>query len=375
MSVGRDAELPRPRRAAGSGHYTSLDIALLAGVSQSTVSRALNGSRSVGTATRQRIETIARELDYHVDLRARHLRTQQTGALTLLMFADPALGGGGLNPFFLAMIAGITEAANKRGYDLIVSLQQLSDDWHGDYLRSRKSDGLILLGYGDYQRLQRTLRELASHDTRFVRWGVVQADQPGLSVGCDNREGCRRATAHLLALGRRRIAFLGEHSSRSPEFRDRYLGYGDAVRAAGLRVDPRLCINARLNELHAGAGAVARLLATAVPFDAVVAASDQIAISAMGSLQRAGIRVPEDVAVVGFDDLPLGALSSPSLTTVRQDPMLAGERLVATLVAQIGGGRSDSVLIPPQLIVRESCGAGALSPSPDAAATRRTARR
>ena len=344
------------QQGAHNRHYTSLDIALLAGVSQSTVSRALAGSRSVGAATRQRIQSIAEALDYHVDLRARHLRTQQTGALTLLMFADPGLGDAGLNSFFLAILGGITQAANRRGLDLIVSLQQLSADWHADYLRSRKSDGLLLLGYGDYRRLERTLRQLVAQNTPFVRWGSVEPDQPGISVGCDNAAGSASVTRHLLALGRRRIAFLGETGRRSPEFRERHRGYRQALREHGLRADSALQVDADLNALHAGAQAVEQLLESGTRFDAIVAASDQIAISAIGRLARAGLRVPDDVAVVGFDDLPLSALSTPALTTVRQDPLLAGEQLVAALVEQIHGGKPDSVLLPPRLVLRESCG-------------------
>jgi DNA-binding LacI/PurR family transcriptional regulator len=350
----RHTRLARP--ASGSAHYTSLDIALLAGVSQSTVSRALSGNRSVGAATRQRIQSIADALGYHVDLRARHLRTQQTGALTLLMFADAGLGGIGLNAFFLSMIGGITQAASRRGFDLIVSLQQLSEDWHADYQRSRKSDGLILLGYGDYRRMEQTLRQLVAQRTRFVRWGIVQPGQPGLSVGCDNAAGSASVTRHLLDLGRRQIAFLGDRSANSPEFRQRYLGYREALKQADRPLDPLLRVDAGLNSLHAGSEAVERLLARGAHFDAIVAASDQIAISAISRLHRAGVRVPEDVAVVGFDDLPLSALSTPALTTVRQDPVLAGEQLIDALVASIEGRPAESVLLTPELVVRESCG-------------------
>lgn len=356
----------RPHLPAAGTHYTSLDIALLAGVSQSTVSRALNGSRSIGAATRQRITAIAESLDYHVDLRARHLRTRKTGALTLLMFAGP--DGSELNPFFLAMLGGITQAANRRGFDLIVSLQQLSADWHADYLGSRKSDGLILLGYGDFRRFEQTLQQLVAQQTRFVRWGSVQPGQAGLSVGCDNAAGAAAATRHLIAQGRRRIAFVGDRSAGSPEFRERHRGYREALREAGLAADPQLQVEAALLDLHAGAEAVARLLARGARFDAIVAASDQIAISAMNGLHRTGLRVPQEVAVVGFDDIPLSALTTPALTTVRQDPSLAGEHLVDLLTAAIDGRAAGSVMLAPQLVVRESCGAAPVDRLPAEAA-------
>jgi DNA-binding LacI/PurR family transcriptional regulator len=354
-------QLTLPRTPANGYQYTSLDIALLAGVSQSTVSRALSGSKFIGTATRQRIQTIADSLDYHVDLRAQRLRTRKTGALTLLMFAGQAGAGpeGGdaeLNPFFLAMLGGITLAANRRGYDLIVSLQQLSSDWHADYLRSRKADGLILLGYGDFRRLERTLRQLVAQGTRFVRWGSVRNGQAGLSVGSDNAAGAAAATRQLLANGRRQIAFLGDRSASSPEFRDRHHGYAQALREAGLRADPTLRVDAALQHGHAGAEAVARLLAVGRRFDAIVAASDQIAISALSELHRRGLRVPDDVALTGFDDIPLAALTTPALSTVRQDPIEAGEHLVDLLSADIEGRAAQNVLLAPRLVVRESCG-------------------
>lgn len=349
----------RPQRpGAGERPSTSLEIAALAGVSQSTVSRALNGNRRVGAETRQRILDIAAALDYRVDLRASHLRTRQTGALTLLLFADDAPEGCGLNPFYLSMIGGITQAASRRGLDLIVSLQQLSRDWHADYLRSRRSDGLILLGYGDYRRFEATLGELVARRTPFVRWGCVDADQPGVSVGSDNVAGAAQATRHLLALGRRRIAFLGDRDADSPEFRARHRGYREALEEAGLALDPALQADADLNAMHAGAAAIERLFASATAFDAVVAASDQIALSAINRLHRAGHRVPESVAVVGFDDVPMSALASPALTTVQQDTRLAGECLVESLVAQIEGRAVASRMIEPRLVIRASCGAG-----------------
>lgn len=345
-----------PCLPAGGLQYTSLDIALLAGVSQSTVSRALSGNPCVGAATRQRIQEIAAGLDYHVDLRARHLRTRKTGALTLLMFAGQEGGHAELNPFYLAVLAGLTLAANRRGYDLIVSLQQLSSDWHADYLRSRKSDGLILLGYGDFRRLDKTLRQLVAQQTRFVRWGSLRSGQSGLSVGCDNVAGAAAATRHLLANGRRAIAFLGEVSASSPECRERHRGYGLALREAGLNAHPDLRVDAALDRPHAGAEAVSQVLAGGLPFDAIVAASDQIAISAVSELHRRGLRVPEDVAVIGFDDIALSALTTPALSTVRQDPLQAGEHLVELLTASIEGRTAESVVLTPRLVVRESCG-------------------
>src|SRR5690606_31284897 len=155
---------------------TSIDIAHLAGVSQATVSRVLNGSPLVGAETRRRVEAAVRELGYSVDRRASNLRLQRSGTLALLLFEDPTSDDSHINPFFLSMLGSITRAAARAGYDLLVSFQQLSDDWHADYACSMKADGLILLGYGDYLSYRGKLEALVAHGTRFVRWGSVLPD-------------------------------------------------------------------------------------------------------------------------------------------------------------------------------------------------------
>src|SRR5688572_15824026 len=157
---------------------TSLDIAHLAGVSQATVSRVLRGSPLVNPETRKRVEDIARTLNYKVDRHASSLRTQTAGTLALLLFEDPTPDDSHINPFFLSMLGSITRACAREGQDLLVSFQQLSDDWHADYEDSRKADGLILLGYGDYVPYQGKLDTLLEQGTRFVRWGAVLPDQP-----------------------------------------------------------------------------------------------------------------------------------------------------------------------------------------------------
>ncbi|MBD7987222.1 LacI family DNA-binding transcriptional regulator [Luteimonas sp. Sa2BVA3] len=334
---------------------TSIDIAHLAGVSQATVSRVLNGSPLVNVETRRRVEAAVRELGYSVDRRASNLRLQRSGTLALLLFEDPTSDDSHINPFFLAMLGSITRAAARAGYDLLVSFQQLSDDWHADYAGSMKADGLILLGYGDYLSYRGKLEALVAHGTRFVRWGAVLPDQPGLSIGCDNLQGGRLVGEHLLGLGRRRIAFLGDASTHYPEFFDRYRGCDAALQAAGLAMDPALQIDAQSSE-DDGYGAARALIARGQPFDAVFAASDLIAIGALRALAEHGLRVPEEVSVAGFDDIPAARFTTPALTTVAQDTSSAGAMLVETLMALIDGGPAASRMLPARLVLRQSCG-------------------
>ena len=334
---------------------TSLDIAHRAGVSQATVSRVLAGSPLVNADTRRRVEQAVRELNYKVDRHASSLRTQRAGTLALLLFEDPTPDDSHINPFFLAMLGSITRACARHGHDLLVSFQQLSDDWHADYEDSMKADGLILLGYGDYLAYESKLARLVEQGTHFVRWGQVQPGQPGISIGCDNHAGGALAGRHLLERGHRRIAFLGDASSRFPEFFARYQGCDAALRGAGLAMSPALQVDADSTE-EAGYAAARTLLARGEPFDAIFAASDLIAIGAIHALKEAGLRVPDDVAVVGFDGTPMARFADPPLTTVVQDTSRAGELLVDTLLKQVRDQPARSVMLEPTLDVRASSG-------------------
>ena len=337
------------------GKATSLDIAHLAGVSQPTVSRALSGSPMVNEETRRRILSIAEQLNYKVDKNASNLRRQHSGTLALLLFEDPTPDESHINPFFLPMLGSITRACARHGQDLLISFQQLSNDWHADYGDSHKADGLILLGYGDYLAYQGKLRKLVEQGTQFVRWGAVLPDQPGISIGCDNVGGGRLAGAHLAQLGRRHVAFLGDASSHYPEFLDRYRGCDEALREARSAMDPALQVDAESAE-DSGYAAARTLLRRGLPFDAVFAASDLIAIGAMRALIEHGLRIPEDVAVVGFDDIPAARISTPTLTTVVQDTTRAGELLVDKLMRLVHGEPAESQRLPTTLVIRKSTG-------------------
>jgi len=338
----------------GSGKTTSFDIAHRAGVSQATVSRALRDSPLVSPETRKKVQRIARELNYQVDRRAAGLRSQQSQTLALLLFEDPTTDASHINPFFLSILGNITRAAARRDYDVLVSFQQLSSNWHHDYELSNRADGIILLGYGDYVDFMDKLANLLEDKAHFIIWGASAPS--GHAVGCDNVAGGEMATRHLLDLGRRRIAFVGNNGESAPEFRGRYDGYAQVLAEAGLTPDPALQVDAD-NLETAGSQATQRLLDSGVPFDALFAASDLIAIGAMRSLQQAGIGVPSDVSVVGFDDIPAAGYFSPSLTTIRQDTKKAAEVLVENLLRMIAAEPVESRLLVPSLVIRDSCGA------------------
>ncbi len=335
---------------------TSFDIAFKAGVSQATVSRALRDSPLVSKETREKVKAVALELNYKVDKNARNLRSQKTRTIALLLCEDPGTGDSLINPFFLSMLGSITRAAAKRGYDVLISFQQLSSDWHADYEDANRADGIIFLGYGDYHSYSLKAEKLVTENAHFITWGPVVSGQPGYSIGCDNFSGGYEAGKHLLKLGHHRVAFLGGVSSEhSPEFHQRYLGFTKAFNEVGLDVDPDLQVEADSDD-DDGYRAIAHLAEKGLAYDAVFGASDLIAMGAIKALENQGRHVPKDVAVIGFDDIPAASYINPSLTTIQQNTTVAGELLVENLLKLIEGESIESMLLPATLIVRDSCG-------------------
>ncbi|MDR3525935.1 MAG: substrate-binding domain-containing protein [Rhizomicrobium sp.] len=347
----------KPTRDPGSvPRPTSFDIARKAGVSQPTVSRALRGDPTISPITRRRVAFIAKELGYKVDKNASNLRGQRSLTIAILFFEDQRFNASLINPFFLSMLGSITGACAKRGYDLLISCQHLSSNWRIDYEDSRRADGIILLGYDDFVTYSAELERLVEEGTHFVHYGATLKNHPGLSVGCDDYTSGLEATRHLISLGRRNIAFLGCASEHYPEFFGRYRGYVDALRAADLPVLPQLQQDA-VSALPDGERAMRHLIAYGVPVDGIFAASDLIAIAALQVLHEKGYRVPEDVSLVGFDDIPVASMITPALTTMRQDTHLAGEVLVDTLLKLMRGEQAEPTVLPCQLVIRKSCGA------------------
>ncbi|GGO63976.1 LacI family DNA-binding transcriptional regulator [Bowmanella pacifica] len=341
------------------GKATSFDIAHLAGVSQSTVSRALRNSPLVNLETREKVQAIAKELNYKVDKNASSLRQKSSRTLALLLFEDPTADDSMINPFFLSMLGSITRATAQEGYDLLVSFQQLSDDWHADYEDTNKADGIILLGYGDYMDYQDKLTKLEQQQTHFVLWGAVDKEHPGISIACDNFQGGYKMTQHLIQKGRKHFAFIGGADSHCPEFFERYRGMCHALSQAGAKELP-IQIDAITTE-ESGYQAAILLLNSGQKVDAIVCASDLIAIGVMRALHDQKLSIPQQIAVVGYDNILAASFTNPPLTTVHQNTKLAGEMLVKSLVSLIKGERQQPRLLPAELVIRQSCGA-ALKP-------------
>jgi DNA-binding LacI/PurR family transcriptional regulator len=335
---------------SGSNNSTTLDdLAKLSGVSASTVSRALNDHPSISTRTKQRIWALAKEHDYPF---RRYMPAGPIGSEGSIAIVTPRTHGRPLplsHPFFLELLASIGEAARDRGCDFTVSHTSPAsfDDLFAAATTSR-ANGVIFLGQST---LHEAFNELAGTDARFAVWGAQLAGQKYCSIGSDNLLGGRRATLHLTRLGRKRIVFLGE---TDPEALQRRAGYMDALKESGLEADPALICPVDF-ELESAEAAVNSLVRRKVAFDAIFASSDLIALGAIRALRRVGMRVPEDVSVVGYDDMLLSRLSTPALSTIKQDTYKAGRLLVARVLDTDGDHRPER--LSTDLIVRESCGA------------------
>ena len=335
---------------SGSNNSTTLeDLAKLSGVSASTVSRALNDHPSISTRTKQRIWALAREHDYPF---RRYMPAGPIGSEGSIAIVTPRTHGRPLplsHPFFLELLASIGEAARDRGCDFTVSHTSPAsfEDLFAAATTSR-ANGVIFLGQST---LHEAFNQLADTDARFAVWGAQLAGQKYCSIGSDNLLGGRRATLHLARLGRKRIVFLGE---TEPEALQRRAGYVEALKESGLEIDPALICPVDF-ELESAEAAVNSLVRRKVAFDAIFASSDLIALGAIRALRRTGVRVPEDVSVVGYDDMLLSRLSTPALSTIKQDTQKAGRLLVARVLDASGDHRPER--LSTDLIVRESCGA------------------
>lgn len=325
------------------------DIAHTAGVSESTVSRALADNPVISARTRAHVQKIAREAGYRINPIARSLRARRTGivsvAIPLMHQRDQHLS----DPFMMTMLALLADELTERGHSMLLSkTSRHHEGWIEDLVRSGHADGVILVG----QSLEHEAIDAAAREGYpVVAWGERIPGQRYASVGSDNALGAALACRHLIEHGRERIAFLGDE--RVPEVASRLRGYLAELECHGKT--PLRALRVRCGfEAEEAYRAVKAMLAKGARPDGVVACSDVIALSAIRALGEVGLRVPQDVSVVGFDDIPMAAYSHPSLTTIHQDLPEAARQLVEKVLTAVAGGRPESTVLAPQLVIRES---------------------
>ena len=339
------------RNRQGTRRPTINDIANKVGLSKASVSRALNNKQDVDPETRQRIFKIASQMGYVPSATARALSNGRSNCLGLLV---PSLTW----PWILEVLRGVAEEIELSGYSLILYTTAGGADSEREFMSqvvpAGAVDGLALVipaGMIDY------IGELAQRGLP-----VVCIDDRGHhpefpTVATTNLEGGRTAARHLLELGRRRFAMLNGQLEFGCN-RDRLEGYKTALEEAGVRLDSRHAITGYFTE-DSGASGMTRLLEADPRIDAVFAANDLMAFGALRAIRSSGRRIPEDVAVVGFDDIPAAAITHPPLTTIRQ-PLYEMGRTAATMVMAAVRGEpiARRVELPTSLVVRASSAAG-----------------
>lgn len=328
---------------------TIADIARLAGVSKSTVSRALNDSPLIGAETKERIRVIAREHAFQANAPARQLSLKQSRTIAFVTHAyHKEFSVADL--FGLEIMGGISSGLHANGYDmLVIHVDPRDTKWAHQYLDTGRVDGFILMTSTRKQNHIKTLLEMGAP---FIVWGIPQPNQSYPSVTGDNLSGGRLAAEHLIEAGRERIAFLGGPAEEL-EVQQRYQGYEKALSKAARTIDPALIAYGDFSNTS-GAAAMEALLEQAPDLDAVFVNSDLMAIAAMDVIRANGRRVPEDVAVVGYDDLSIAEFSNPPLTTIRQNIPLAGKLLAQNLLQYLQTGLVMNVSIPVELVIRRS---------------------
>ncbi|HTU01439.1 MAG TPA: LacI family DNA-binding transcriptional regulator [Candidatus Sulfotelmatobacter sp.] len=331
---------------AGSG-VTIASVGRLAGVSIATVSRVLNNvPGQVSLATRRRVLRVIRELDYRPNALARSLHQKRTHTIGLIL---PDI----TNPYYAEIARGIEDAISRRDYTLITcnSDRKLDRISHSvALLREKQVDGIILGGGGTLGAPH--FAALQGCGTRVVLIGRYEVKLPAVRV--DNVAGARAAALHLLGLGHRHIVVLAGPPSSSTSV-DRLAGYRRAFEESAVPFPSRSLRHGDLRP-HSGYEAARRLFASSRPPTAILAANDQMAIGAMRAILECGLRVPDQVSVVGFDDIALASFVTPALTTMALPLHRMGVAAGEMILNPATGGRQE-VWFTPRLVVRESSAA------------------
>lgn len=324
-------------------------IAELSGVSKSTVSRVVNDDPRVSAATREHVLGVVRREGYRPNLAARGLVTGKTNVIAAVMpgSVDNILS----DPFFVSLLHGVAVAADERDHFVMLSLGETGFRHTVDEIARQGFVAGIVFVAGQVD--DPLLEPLLASQTPMVSVGRSEDDRVSY-IDVDNTASAQQITSHLLRLGRRRVACIAGPSF-APAAADRLDGYKAAIGTFGLRVDENLIYEADFSEAS-GRAAMRRLLEHRP--DAVFAASDRMAAGALNEIRAAGLVVPDDIALVGFDDMPLAAEMEPALTTIRQRPEKLGAAALSLLLDVIADPAAPSkrTILPTELVVRASCG-------------------
>jgi DNA-binding LacI/PurR family transcriptional regulator len=342
------ANLTATDRRNGS---TLEEVALRAGVSRATVSRVVNDSPRVSPEMRRQVEAAIQELGYVPNRAARSLVTRRSGSVAVVI-AEPTPRLF-TDPFFPRLLRGVSAALSARDLQLVLLMPASPDEARrtGDYLAAGHVDGALLVSLHGDDPLPSTM---ALRGIPVVVGGRPPGGVAVSYVDVDNVQGARMAVEHLVARGRQVIASISGPADMSPGI-DRLAGYRQAIAASGLDADERLAVVGDFTQ-KGGVDAMRRILAARPDVDAVFAASDSMAAGALQVLRAAGRSIPEDVAIVGFDDSPIAETADPPLTSVRQPIEEMGAEMVRLLLEHTAhpGAAPRKVILATRLVERRS---------------------
>jgi LacI family transcriptional regulator len=328
------------------------DIAQMAGVSRASVSRVINNHSNVSDAMRQHVQKIINETNFQPNLAARSLVSRQTKLLGLVI--PRSIHGFFSDPYFPRLVEGISQACNTYGYTLSLFIFHTEDEERKIFPSVTQGgfwDGIIVQATGLGDELSPKITDWKIPYI-FVGRPLIE---PGVSfVDVDNVSGANNAVSHLIQLGHRKIATVTGALDTSVG-RDRLEGYRQAITNRGLKIDDHLIAEGDFTET--GAFYVAKQMLKYQP-DAIFAASDTMAVGVLRAIKSAGLNVPEDIALVGYDDLPPATLADPQLTTIRQPIRRFGYKAVETLLDIIQNGPQPHrrIIFETELVIRKSCG-------------------
>ncbi len=331
------------------------EIAELAGVSRATVSRVVNHHPNVREEVRQRVQAVIEQTGYQPNQAARSLASKRSNIIGLF---TPLVGASDLfiDPYYPKLISGISRQCNQMDYVLTLFVLENRPEEYAKFKRAVSTgliDGLILTASTKSDPYVPVLKK---YNMPFVMVGHAPEDADVSFVDVDNVAGAYMATSHLIRTGYKRIGFIAPELNTAVG-QDRLNGYHKALQERHIPIDPEL--TAEANFTFVGGVNAMRQLLPHQP-DAVFAGSDSMALGALQAIQEAGLNVPQDIALVGFDDFPIASTSNPPLTTIRQHVEQVGSIAVRKLVDMIGTGgvtTQNGTILPVELIVRRSCGA------------------
>jgi DNA-binding LacI/PurR family transcriptional regulator len=329
---------------------TLAGLAKLAGVSTSTVSRALKDNPLIKKETREKLQALAKEYNFSLNRAASRLRTQKTNVVAVILNLIDETDQSISDPFLLKVVGDLNKVLNQNGYELLLSNSQMAHgDWANYFISSSRADGIIVIGQG---KDTTEVAKAAQSGAPLVVWGDPKAQSNYTVVGSNNDLGGYLATKHLLEGGCKRILFLGdpEHAEMS----ERYKGYNRAIKEANIKASSDLTLSCDITSKVAYEKISEVILDKGLFFDGIVATSDMVALGALKALKERYINIPDDVSIVGFDDIAMAELFHPALTTIKQDTALAAKVMVEQLLKQLNGQVSESIVIDIELIQRKS---------------------